>query len=64
VASPASTAAPGFTSEARRRIALFLLVLVLAGGAAWGAGRVLSTTMVTVDPHQGHDMTDMPGMDH
>ena len=64
MASPASTAARGFTLEARRRIALFLLVLVLAGGAAWGAGRVLSANLVVDDPGHGHDMTNMPGMDH
>lgn len=33
--------AVGISREAGLRIALFLLVLVLAASAAWGAGRVL-----------------------
>jgi uncharacterized protein involved in copper resistance len=60
---------------ARRRIALFLLVLLVAGGAAWGAGRLMSQTLepapAPMDPGMDHRMQggemmpgmDMPGMD-
>jgi hypothetical protein len=64
VASPAPAAASGMTAEARRRISLFLLVLVLAGGSAWGVGHALNTITVPVDPMTAHDMEHMPGMDH
>lgn len=50
------------TLAARRRIALFLLVLLVAGGAAWGAGRLLSRSIepAPMDPGTHHRM--MPGM--
>ena len=50
-AAPTSPA-PAVSREAAVRIALFVLVLVLAAGAAWGAGRLLSL-QVGVDPTQG-----------
>jgi hypothetical protein len=67
-ATPAVTRAadPGVarsaTLAARRRIALFLLVLLAAGAAAWGAGRLLSQTIepAPMDPGMHHQM--MPGM--
>jgi hypothetical protein len=49
-AAPAGTA-PAVSREAALRIALFVLVLVLAAGAAWGAGRLLSL-QVEADPTQ------------
>jgi hypothetical protein len=57
-----TAAAPSASAAARRRIALFVLVLLLAGGAAWGAGRLLSSTIepAPADPHMNHQM--MPGM--
>lgn len=50
------------TLAARRRIALFLLVLLVAGAAAWGAGRLLSRSIepAPIDPGMHHRM--MPGM--
>lgn len=64
MASPASAAAPGFTLEARRRISLFLLVLLLSGGAAWGVGRALDTIMIPIDAQTAHDMQHAPGKNH
>jgi hypothetical protein len=72
--APATEPAPtaGATAPearaARRRIALFLLVLLVAASAAWGAGRLLSQTLepAPADPHPGHQMQPgmpmMPGM--
>jgi hypothetical protein len=41
-AVPLAGSAPAAARGARLRVALFVLVLVLAAGAAWGAGRLLS----------------------
>jgi hypothetical protein len=61
--SPRSAAAAtGTGREAALRIALFVLVLVLACGAAWGAGRVLSAGLAPAG--SGHDMSDHDMSDH
>jgi hypothetical protein len=48
----------GAVREARLRVALFVLVLVLAAGAAWGAGRLLSLQLGVdasqVEHHEHH----------
>ena len=69
VLAPVGADAPGrgISREAGRRIALFVLVVLLAGSAAWGAGRLLGAGMdpvgTTGHDMTGHDMSQMPGMD-
>jgi hypothetical protein len=67
---PAPPAGRGIGRGAARRIALFVLVLLIAGSAAWGAGRLLSAAVAPAEMSghdmSGHDMSDMgdmPGMD-
>ncbi len=50
-AGPVRPAPTPMTREARTRVALFVLVLVLAAGAAWGAGRLL---ILNLDPATLH----------
>jgi hypothetical protein len=54
------------TRAARTRVAVFVLVLVLAAGAAWGAGRLL---VLNLDPatrqgdqhhHTHHSLAELP----
>jgi hypothetical protein len=63
----APSAVRGSSREAGRRIALFVLVLLVAGGAAFGAGKLLSAGMTPAEMSghdmSGHTMSDMPGMD-
>jgi hypothetical protein len=63
-AVPPAANPPAVSREAALRIALFVLVLVLAAGAAWGAGRLLSLQVgagaAQVDHSQHHVVGDAP----
>jgi hypothetical protein len=67
-AEPAPVDVRSAAAAARRRIALFALVLLVAGSAAWGAGRLLSRTLEpapaqpVMDHRMGPGMHEMPGM--
>jgi hypothetical protein len=67
-AEPAPVDVRSAATAARRRIALFVLVLLIAASAAWGAGRLLSRTLEPApaqpmtDHRMGPGMHDMPGM--